>query len=220
METSEIIRKKQEERRANILKGFTNLKTPNFDIIEKSEESFEIENDDIEKGKDLKKAFDDDIIEKSHIISAFKNNNNILVEKTGEEIKEKLEKVKIKESTEATENLKELKELLLEINIQPEEEASYWDVEGIIEKENLPKLYSWNQRGRDMESPKNSMDTPIETPINVEKDIYKKMCDYNKYADKYFDNKREIALIETLISNLTDKDKYKLTISQLESLES
>jgi hypothetical protein len=153
--------------------------------------------------KDIQKSIADDI----------SYTEDFKIEKTGKEIKEKLQ---IELSTIGTEKLNsvtKMESLVKEIGCLPNGKPEWWGARG-YEKYlgSLPMQYSHEQIYPNETKCENEVyDSLTPTTSLVSKDIKEKMREYNRLASDYISRSVEEIKLRTVIQNLSDTKKIKLS---------
>lgn len=159
--------------------------------------------------------------EKSHSFVDSFVHSNIVFEKTGKEIKEKIDQLLIRYSGKVLLLTKELGTLECP-NVKPERDPSNWELGGYSPDDfiNLPKHYSWEQRYGDddgLTKPGYSMSGQTNT-YPVDEETRKKMGKYNEVANKIVVCMTSSKIALTMKNGVSDNQNYKLSIAQLTSL--
>jgi len=144
--------------------------------------------------------------------------DNICFQKTGKQIKEKLE-IK-KEQLEQTKqiNLSNLISIKNKINIEPTCYISNWQLRGVnIPKETLPKEYATELIFTGYKDTNEIIN--IRQTNTVSEEDRNSMQEYNNILPEYINIIVECVYIKSLINNLEDNKKYTLTTQQLVNLD-
>lgn len=181
-------------------------------------------------GKSLNIQAIDSNLSKGHLIDAFaySDNKDLMVEKTGKEIKEGLEKQKAHETQDLLKyksSLESCRAILQEKGVTelPKGKISEYTLRGYASSEFpiMPLLYTYDQKESFEPSSIEKEDIPMyETESEVRKDasIREHMNKYNEYARKMIEAMVEIKLANTLQNGLKDNKNYKLSLSQAAAL--
>lgn len=178
------------------------------------------------KGFGYRNDTEDDKIEKSHIEQIFEHDaakRGFVIDKRGKEIKEKLRKML--EEEERSKSMLEIRidTLRAHINEDPDVDIPkdrYYLVDGWMEKmSNIPDLYSWDKinssecpdRAKEDSGLINADSGPSNT---MKKPCGQKMQEYNDCVYKYIDCQKEIAMLNTMLSNFKDDAIYSLTVRE------
>lgn len=159
-------------------------------------------------------------IKKSHIVDFLDNYESksvFTVNKSGKEIKEKIVPILEKERIRLSELQTKLTLFRDKIDCEPTEHFSnyrYNQWKEVVGE--MPKLYSYETCKEYSESSTNSTfpneDTKEEFPQS------KLKCDYNDLVHCFSGAKVDIAILETLITNIDDQKQYTLPISDASKL--
>ena len=159
-----------------------------------------------------------DQLEKSHIENIFENDaptRGFTIDKSGKEVKERLQKMLTDEQQVCTMLQVSWTEMLSRFEEKPTVppiKACYYMVDGWEDKlGDLPLMFPWEELC--CEGPVDSTSYMESTPAE-EQEICKKKREYNDLVEKYIGCKKEIALLETMIDNFSDDKVYKLTVRE------
>lgn len=165
---------------------------------------------------------EDNKIEKSHIEQIFESDaakRGFVIDKRGKEIKEKLRKML--EEEERSKSMLEIRidTLRAHINEDPDVDIPkdrYYLVDGWMEKmSNIPDLYSWDKINSQECAKENPELVADSGPSNtMKKPCVQKMQEYNDCVYKYIDCQKEIAMLNTMLSNFKDDAIYSLTVRE------
>ncbi len=156
-----------------------------------------------------------DVLEKGGIASELRYNGQLLVEKTGKEVKEALTKFSQLYEEQKNTLALELAELKGRIGIEPMQDLSNYSYDRLKARFGNTNLwcYSWEQRRR-CENPGDSAE-PAAIQAYKESDASCSMMDqYNDKLYKYAELCVEMCYMDTLLNNLNDTKKYALSIEQ------
>lgn len=200
----------------------------NVDIITKSHDiillgikhTIKVE-DIIFKSRELDELYTEDDLVKG-ISSEVMNSERFIVDKDGSDIIEAVDDMLDEVEDEADDCEEELDDLKKKIGIDPvgEEESYYFDgYEHIIE--DIPPTYTWDQMNG-FKAPVELTETvtvsggaEIKSPDKKTPTVRDLMQEYNGKRRKFIAYKVEIINLNTIVANLDEKKKYKLTLRQL-----
>lgn len=182
------------------------------EILSLGSESFEI-NDN------LKKSFDSDAI--------FNRDGDFKFNKTGKEIKEKLEGIRTTQAIEVNRCVHALQALQVKIGVVPLGLLDGYEVgkyRHVLKW--VPMKYTWEQRRSSNEATASDANTIVsseevksEIPSNsVPSDKEGEASEYNKVANKVGKLMVTMLHISALMNNLKDKSSYKMQVPQLTML--
>lgn len=167
-------------------------------------------------------------LQKSHLESVFNtysNERGFTIPKKGKDIKEKLKKILSDEEQEVASYYAKIVSLNSKIGIEPTgtaEEMEYYLVDGWSEIiGTVPNLYSYEQMvaTRDKESEEEVsgsrfVDIENKSTSPGEECVSKLMGQYNENVRKWIGCKREIGMLNTMLSNFEDSKAYDLTVRE------
>ena len=159
-----------------------------------------------------------DQLEKSHIENIFENDapaRGFTIDKSGKEVKERLQKMLADEQQTCTMLQVSWTEMFAKFEEKPSVppiKCCYYMVDGWEDKlGDLPLMFPWEETYcNEAVVSESYMDT---TPTEKE-DVCKQRREYNDLVEKYIGCKKEIALLETMIDNFSDDKVYKLTVKE------
>lgn len=219
-DVTKAFREIQEQRRMNIAKSFGYQEEIIHDeVIDKgiqSENPFEQE---YEKLK-LEKSKSEDI-EKSDIMNAINYDGEIRFNKTGKEIKEQIKNVVLPQKQAALEHKRnEIGILLPNCGEMPTKEPCNWWTNGIDVNCGY-KIYSWSdcevlrQNCGEVSMSLYDNNRPENCNCAENEEQAKHRRDYNERVEEFCRILGDIKTCESLMNNLKDEDKLRLTMQQL-----
>lgn len=152
---------------------------------------------------------------KGGIASELRYNGQLLVEKSGKEIKEALQSYKESYEKQKNELMMELAELRGSIGVAPAQDLSNYSYDRLKERLGNVTLfcYSWEQR-RQNECPQEGVPAAVVEQYKVNEVACTQMNTYNDKLYKYADFCVELCYMDTLLNNLVDSKKYQLSVEQ------
>lgn len=154
--------------------------------------------DDLQKAEDIEKGL-------SHEF------RDIKIEKTGKEIKEKLTLMVPKLQSQCDKMKSKMNKLVEEIGCKPDQEADHYEIDRY--GDDVPNRYSYEccyDQNKDVVAQMNSGNQIVQTETLTEDQ--RNMCrQYNDLRYKCMDVQADIKYLNTLIENMDDKEKVKLS---------
>lgn len=166
----------------------------------------------------------DSKIEKSHIEQIFEHDaakRGFVIDKRGKEIKEKL-RVMLDEEQRAKATL-DIRMDTLKASIDGDPDVNvvkdrYYMVDGWVDVlTDIPDMYSWDSINGSAKSVAGDSlsDSPMDSgPSTLKKPDSQKMNEYNDCVYKYIECQKEIAMLNTMLSNFKDDAVYSLTVRE------
>ena len=164
-------------------------------------------------------------IEKSHIEQIFEYDaakRGFVIDKRGKEIKEKL-RAMLDEEQRAKATL-DIRMDTLKASIDGDPDVNvvkdrYYMVDGWVDVlTDIPDMYSWdsiNGGAKPVATDSSLSDIPVESgPSTMKKPDSQKMEEYNGCVYKYIECQKEIAMLNTMLSNFKDDAIYSLTVKE------
>lgn len=208
----------QEQRRMNIAKSFGYQEEIHDEVIDKGIQSKNPFEQEYEKLK-LEKSKSEDI-EKSDIMNAINYDSEIRFNKTGKEIKEQIKNVVLPQKQAELEHKRnEISILLPNCGEMPTNEPCRWWTNGIDVNCGY-KVYSWSEceelRHNCGEVSMSLYDNRPES-CSCAENAEQAKCrrNYNERVEEFCRILGDIKTCESLMNNLKDEDKLRLTMQQL-----
>ena len=177
------------------------------------------------KGFGYRNDTEDDKIEKSHIEQIFEHDaakRGFVIDKRGKEIKEKL-RAMLDEEQRAKATL-DIRMDTLKASIDGDPDVNvvkdrYYMVDGWVDVlTDIPDMYSWdsiNGSAKSIATGSSLSDIPVDSgPSISKKPDAQKMTEYNDCVYKYIECQKEIAMLNTMLSNFKDDAVYSLTVKE------
>lgn len=179
----------------------------------------------IEKSLDGKTVYVIDRFDKGKL---FYSINDVLadffVEKTGKEVKEKIQYIKTLDDNEAAGHVVSANELLKQCTIKPTDTNCIGDYElrgTKIKFGAIPMMFSWDEVSAFDKQNENNISQPVQYAQKQE--VLDKKVDnpyrlYNQHIRMYVECRVESIILDTVLNNMSDKKVYKLTAEQASKL--
>jgi hypothetical protein len=169
-----------------------------------------------DKREDLKTlsfVFGDSEIKKSLAEDLNYSENQITIDKSGKEIKEKLKENLMQMAMKRAVMSSKMSECVEKIGIEPKCEFDSYDFRGFEDKFLIiPKKYGWEQMRN--EGDKQPMDSNIvvaeQKVEKVSEEVTDKMREYNNHAFKYLHISIDCMILKTILDNIKDNKEFKL----------
>jgi hypothetical protein len=147
------------------------------------------------------------------IVDDLSYSEDFRVEKTGKEVKDKLQLEMAAIATEKVAFITKMEVLVTAIDQLPNGKCDRWQIQG-YEKHlgDVPRQYTYEQLYPGNNDKKEDINYPmVETPAPViTKNITDKMREYNQLASDYVRRCINAIILKTVIDNLSDNKKIKL----------
>jgi len=160
------------------------------------------------KRQQMLKSFGINDIRKAHLSESFSYNTKL--NKTGAEVKEKLDAAEEISKQESAKYQVQYVSLLAELDKEPTEEPSEYLFRGTKNRHTeIPKVFEYEKM-----HPSVGINT-VGPSIEGKKNKYE---EYNEAARKFISSNTEIFLLSTLRASLEDGKEYEFNLEQLASL--
>jgi len=170
-----------------------------------------------EELKTLNFVFGDSEIKKSLAEDLNYSENQITIDKSGKEIKEKLKENLMQMAMKRAVMSSKMSECVEKIGIEPKCEFDSYDFRGFEDKFLIiPKKYGWEQMRN--EGNKQPMDSNVVVNVDVaeqkvekvSEEVTDKMREYNNHAFKYLHISIDCMILKTILDNIKDNKEFKL----------